>query len=62
MLANETVEGYEHGFITEELLRKHITGNNKYVYVCGPPPMMDAVEKHLASLGINEEYIIKEGF
>lgn len=62
VLANETVEGYEHGFITEELLRKHITGNNKYVYLCGPPPMMDAVEKHLASLGINEEYIIKEGF
>lgn len=62
VLANETVEGYEHGFITEELLRKHITGSNKYVYLCGPPPMMDAVEKHLASLGVNEEFIIKEGF
>ncbi|MOA68649.1 Xylene monooxygenase electron transfer component [compost metagenome] len=62
MLAKENIEGYENGFITEELLRKYITNNNKYVYLCGPPPMMDAVEKHLASLGIDEQFIVKEGF
>ncbi|AFD09018.1 FAD-binding oxidoreductase [Solitalea canadensis] len=62
VLAKENIEGYENGFITEELLRKYITNNNKYVYLCGPPPMMDAVEKHLASLGIDEQFIVKEGF
>ena len=37
-------------------------GNMKYFYLCGPPPMMDAVGKHLASLGVSEEAIVKEGF
>jgi len=62
VLSDETVEGYEHGFITAEIIKKHSTPNHKYFYLCGPPPMMDAVQKHLASLGIPNEQIIKEGF
>ncbi len=34
------------------------TGKN--LYVCGPPPMMDAVAGFLSDLHVNEESIIKE--
>ncbi|MBS1978042.1 MAG: flavodoxin reductase [Bacteroidetes bacterium] len=61
VLSEENHEGYEVGFITAELIKKH--GNNaQYFYLCGPPQMMAAVQKHLAALGIPEESIIKESF
>lgn len=62
ILSVETVPGYEHGFISAELIKKHIDEHTKYFYICGPDPMMDAMEKHLSSLGIKKEFIVREGF
>lgn len=62
ILADEEVEGYAHGFITESFLKTHINNPPTYIYLCGPPPMMDAVELHLASLHVPADLIIKEGF
>src|SRR5687768_2064625 len=45
VLSDEDVAGYEHGYITESILKKNMfTAKNKF-YVCGPPPMMDAMQK-----------------
>lgn len=60
ILSDERLEGYAHGYITEEFLKKHIEGSHKNIYVCGPLPMMDAMEKLLHKLGIDEELIVKE--
>ena len=60
ILSDEVVEGYAHGFITENFLKKHITDFNKNIYLCGPPPMMESVEKILSGLNVNEKLIIKE--
>ncbi|HEY6625705.1 MAG TPA: hypothetical protein VIZ21_02005, partial [Ignavibacteriaceae bacterium] len=62
ILSDEKVNGYPHGKITEEFLKPHIKSSIKYVYVCGPPPMMEAVEKQLKNLNVDEEHIIKEEF
>lgn len=62
VLSDEQVPGHEHGYITADLIRKHAGAGAKYFYLCGPPPMMDAVEKSLASIGITEEFIVKEPF
>ncbi|HSC52741.1 MAG TPA: hypothetical protein VLC98_03940 [Phnomibacter sp.] len=62
ILSDEQLESFEHGFITAELIQKHITHNSVYFYLCGPPPMMQALDKHLATLGIAEQYIVKEAF
>lgn len=62
VLSNDEVDGYEHGYISAELIKKYSEENLKYYYLCGPPPMMKAVEGHLATLGIPEEFIVKEGF
>ncbi|MBS1949170.1 MAG: flavodoxin reductase [Bacteroidetes bacterium] len=61
VLSDEKTPGYEHGYITADVIKKQITGHD-YFYLCGPPPMMDAVEKHLASLGITSDRIVKEAF
>ena len=62
IIANEIVEGYEHGQITVDFLRKYITATSKQVYLCGPPPMMEAIEKQLIELNFDEKLIIKEAF
>jgi len=62
ILSDEKAEGYAHGLITEDFLKAHISDLTKNVYICGPPPMMDAIEKQLANLKIDEKQIIKEEF
>lgn len=61
VLSDEDSAEYKHGFITADIIKEQIEGH-RFFYLCGPPPMMDAVEKQLAGLGIAEENIIKEGF
>ena len=62
VLSDEKVEGYEHGFINELLLKRHINNKEQKFYLCGPEPMMEAIEKQLINLNIDTEMIIKEKF
>lgn len=62
VLSDEEVEGYEKGHISEELIKKHSEPSLNYYYLCGPDPMMKAIEKQLASLGVSSEFIVREGF
>jgi ferredoxin-NADP reductase len=62
ILSDEKADGYAHGQITESFLKAHINDSTKNVYVCGPPPMMDAIEKQLANLKIDRKLIVKEVF
>jgi ferredoxin-NADP reductase len=62
ILSDEVADGYATGFITEDLIKIHSIGTNIMYYLCGPPPMMDAVEKYLANLHVSEKLIIKETF
>ncbi len=49
----------ERGFITKDVLAKHLPSNlpatrNRYeFFICGPVPMMEAVERSLAQLGVS---------
>ena len=62
VLSDENIDGYENGYITEYFLQANIGDLNKNFYICGPPPMMDAIEKMLTSLHVNEKLIIKDAF
>lgn len=62
ILSHDIIVGYEHGFITREFLQKYVTDLDKNIYLCGPPPMMDAVEKLLKNQDFDEKLIIKEAF
>jgi NAD(P)H-flavin reductase len=62
ILSDEKVNGYAHGLITENFLKPHIKSSINNVYVCGPPPMMETVEKQLKNLNVDEKRIIKEEF
>ncbi len=60
ILSDEKVDNYFHGMISEDFLKNHLGDLNRKFYVCGPPPMMDAVLKQLANLGVGENSITLE--
>lgn len=62
ILSDEKINGYANGQITEDFIKANSNGTNKIFYLCGPPPMMEAIEKQLTNLRINEKSIVKEVF
>jgi hypothetical protein len=60
ILSGEKAKGYSYGFITEKFLKKYIPPHSPKYYLCGPPPMMEAVIKSLKAVGISEQSITME--
>ena len=60
ILSDEKADGVAYGKITKDFLKLHIGASVKKVYLCGPPPMMDSILKHLSALGIAKKDIIVE--
>ncbi len=50
------------GFVTHHLRPEHLNEGVVDVYLCGPPPMVDAVRKHLADQGIEPASFYYEKF
>jgi ferredoxin-NADP reductase len=61
ILSDEQSNGYAHGFITEKFIRENSSGHKTF-YLCGPPAMMEAVEKQLVNLNVDKDSIVKEAF
>ena len=60
ILSDDKSGKYASGFITEQFLKSNIDDFNKMFYLCGPPPMMNAVEKILANLKVDKSRIVIE--
>lgn len=63
ILSDEERQGYAHGFIDAEFIKKY-GGDKKeqYYYICGPDPMLDAMQENLHALGVADDYIVTEDF
>ena len=62
ILSDEKMEGYPNGQITKDFINANSGGIDKLFYLCGPPPMMEAIEKLLAELHVDNKSIVKEAF
>ena len=52
----------ETGHVTDLLREEHLNGGDCDVYLCGPPPMIDAAESWLAENGVDASRIHAEKF
>ena len=59
ILSEENINGYKHGFISEQILKELIHPNDT-LYLCEPPPMIDAVTKYLSNLGVSDKSVVME--
>ncbi len=59
VLSNEEKEGYEHGFITAEIIKKYAP--DKYsIFMCGPEAMYRFAEKEISALGLEKKFVRRE--
>ena len=63
VLSDERAEGFEHGLITADLIKKYAPGNGAFsIFLCGPQQMYKFVDKEIATLGLPAKYIRHELF
>lgn len=53
---------FESGRVTRELFEKYVKSVSASFYLCGPPPMQDAVIEELSASGVDKDDIRKEAF
>lgn len=61
VLSDEDKPGYEHGFITAELIKKY--GGEEYsIFMCGPQAMYNYLDSEIAKLGLRRKFVRRELF
>ena len=60
VLSDEEREGYEHGFLTAELVRKYAPEGDYSVFMCGPQAMYGYEERELQKLSLPRRRIRRE--
>ena len=62
VLSDEEKPGFEHGFITAELIEKYAAGQPVSVFMCGPQAMYNFLDKETAKLGLDHKHLRRELF
>ena len=62
IFSHEEREGYEHGFITADLIRRYAPEGEYSLFVCGPQVMRNFVDKEIETLGLRKKFIRNELF
>ena len=61
VLSDEEKEGFEHGFITSELIKKY--GGEEYsIFMCGPQAMYNFLDGEIEKLGLRRKFVRRELF
>lgn len=60
VLSDEEKEGYEHGFISLELIKKYQPETPSSIFICGPEQMHTYLDNELSKLDIEKKYIRHE--
>ena len=63
VLSDEEKPGFEHGFISADLIREYAPAGEPYsVFVCGPQGMYRFVDREIEKLGLARKYVRHELF
>ncbi len=60
VLSDEEKEGFEHGFITADLIRKYAPAEEYSVFICGPEAMYRFVGREIEKLGLPRRLVRPE--
>ena len=62
VLSDEEKDGFEHGFITADLIKKY-GGDSEYsIFMCGPQAMYNFLDNEIAKLGLRRKFVRRELF
>ncbi|WP_417684952.1 flavodoxin reductase [Roseibium sp.] len=57
VLSEDKEPGMHHGEVDADLIRGEVEDFDQRFYLCGPPPMMEAVQKSLDKLGVKADAV-----
>lgn len=60
VLSDEEKEGFEHGFITADLIKKYAPEEHYSIFLCGPQAMYRFLDQEIAKLGMERKWIRHE--
>lgn len=60
VLSDEEKDGYEHGFLSSELIKKYAPSSNYSVFMCGPKKMYEYEDGEIEKLGLRKRLVRKE--
>ena len=60
VLSDENKDGFEHGRIDKDFLKKHISDFDQHFYVCGPDEMVESINEALKDLGADADGLVFE--
>lgn len=60
VLSDETKAGFEHGFVTAELLEKYVDIRTSSFFLCGPQAMYDFLDAQLAPYGLPRKAVHRD--
>lgn len=60
VLSHEQKEGYEHGFVTAQLIKKYAPDEDYSIFLCGPAGMYEFLDEQIQTLGIERKWIRHE--
>ncbi|MBT8325931.1 MAG: flavodoxin reductase [Bacteroidia bacterium] len=61
-LSKDNHKDFHHGYIDKALLKNHNINLSNYVYLCGPPAMMESVTAQLYEMGLPKDRLVMEDF
>ena len=59
-LSKQDKEDYHYGHVDKDYLKNKNLDTSKFVYLCGPPPMMEAITADLYALGLPKANLVTE--
>lgn len=62
VLSDEEKPGFEHGFISAELIAKYAAGEPVSVFMCGPQAMYNFLDAEVTKLGLDRKHVRRELF
>lgn len=60
VLSDEDVPGFEHGFVTADLIRKYAPSDGYSLFICGPEGLYRHMEKVVEELGLPRRLVRRE--
>ena len=58
--SDEEKEGFEHGFVTAELIKKYAPSDGYSIFLCGPAGMYNFLDQQIQTLGLEQKWIRHE--
>jgi len=62
VLSDEQKDGFEHGFISAELIEKYSAGEAVTIFMCGPQAMYEFLDREIEKLCYDFKYVRRELF